>query len=331
MFIVIVSRVKPAQARLTPATLTRRKKRSDMKSKICRAFARTKLFRALTIVPLLVAGPVASALPAQGADGVSLKMGNPSQAKADVAQKDNYLMEEDYFTLSYNDSKGTPNWVSWRLARNDLGNAPRFQFHPDEGLPAGCTQITPRDYTGGGFDRGHMCPHSDRSADDDMSEATFSMANMIPQSPYVNQKAWAQLETYCRDLVEYHNKTLYIVDGPAGQGGKGRNGYKDTVGKVHKVVVPAKCWKVIMVLDAGRGDDLKKVNENTRLIAVIMPNDMSVGEDWAGYRVSVKDVEQLTGYTFFNKVNRSIIEPLKEAVDDEPIGPATPIRHGTGD
>ena len=101
-------------------------------------------------------------------------------------------MEKPFFALSYNNSKATSNWVSWHLTINELGNAPRFPFHPDEELPGGFTQILPKDYTGGGFDRGHMCPHSDRSADDDMSEATFVMSNIIPQSPHLNQKAWAQ-------------------------------------------------------------------------------------------------------------------------------------------
>ena len=287
---------------------------------------KTKLFPILTITAILFAS---LALPVRAGDYAHLKMGNPSQAKADVSQKDNFLMEKDYFALSYNNSKGTPNWVSWRLVKTDLGSAPRFQFHPDEDLPNGFVQISPKDYTGGGFDRGHMCPHSDRSASDDMSEATFSMANMIPQSPNVNQKAWAQLESYCRDLVENHNKTLYIIDGPAGQGGTGKKGAKQTVGSVNKVVAPAKCWKVIMVLNAGQGNDLKKVNDNTRLIAVIMPNDMTVGEEWAGYRVSVKDVENLTGYKFFDKVDDSVIGPLKETVDDEPIAHGTIVHRGT--
>jgi len=252
-------------------------------------------------------------------DTTNLLMGNPSEARHDASDKDNYLMVKKYFTLSYNNSKGTPNWVSWHLDEKDLGNAPRKQFHPDEDLPFGFIQITPKDYTGGGFDRGHMCPHSDRSADDDMSYETFLMSNMIPQSPHVNQKAWAQLEMYCRELVEKQRKSLYIIDGPVGQGGTGRTGFKLTVGKVHEVTVPAKCWKVIMVLDSAAGDDLNKVNENTRIIAVIMPNDMTVGESWGEFRVSVKAVEALTGYKFFNKVPASIIEPLKAKVDNETV------------
>jgi len=261
------------------------------------------------------------------ADSPHLKMGNPSGATSDQSDKDNFLMEKDYFALSYNDSKGTPNWVSWQLTKDDLGTAPRKPFYPDKDLPEGFKKVTPKDYVGGGFDRGHMCPHSDRAADDDTSTATFVMTNIIPQSPHVNQKAWDQLEIYCRDLVENHRKTLYIVSGPAGKGGKGRKGAKETLA-AGKVTVPATCWKVIMVLDAKRGNDLKKVNDTTRLIAVIMPNDMTVGYEWGDYRVSVKEVEELSGYKFFDKVPSSIIDSLKEEVDEERIPPPVIPRRG---
>ena len=63
------------------------------------------------------------------------------------------------------------------------------------------------------------------------------------------------------------------------------------------------------------GNDVDRVNEKTRLIAVVMPNDDSVRHDWARYRTSVKDVENLTGYTFFDRVPADIINPLKEKVD----------------
>jgi endonuclease G len=265
-----------------------------------------------------------AAIHAQSPD---MLFGNPSHATADTTNADNFLMVKPYFALAYNNSKGTPNWVSWRLVDTDIGSAPRVQFYPDQDLPRGFRMVTPGDYTGSGFDRGHMCDHSDRSSTPEASHATFSMSNMIPQSPYVNQKAWAQLEAYCRQLVERGHKHLYIVAGPAGQGGDGKKGPRMQIGRATQVIVPAKCWKVILVLDGGLGDDLQKVNANTRLIAVIMPNDMSVGEEWAGYRVSVRAVEQLTGYTFFDQVPAAVIAPLKTVVDGERIPRPVALRH----
>jgi endonuclease G len=248
-----------------------------------------------------------------------LLMGNPSKAEADSAKKDNYLHQKEFFALSYNNTNGTPNWVSWRLVKDDLGKAPRkLVFDTDKDLPNGFKKVTHKDYNGSGFDRGHMCPHSDRDKDLQSSYATFVMTNIIPQSPVVNQKTWAELESYCRSLVADGKKALYIVAGPAGRGGRGRFGYKNLIAD-GKVVVPDKCWKVVLVLEPGS----TKVDQSSRVIAVIMPNDNNIKLDWTDYRVSLKDVEGLTSYRFFEKAfegaDADLVKALREEVDAVPI------------
>lgn len=248
----------------------------------------------------------------------NLIMGNPSNATSNRSNKNNYLIVNPYFTLSYNSSKGTPNWVSWQLKASNIGSAPRVPFYPDTHLPSGFQTIVPNDYTGSGFDRGHMCPHQDRSANSKMSTSTFVMTNIIPQSPPLNQKTWMYLEDYCRDLAQQGN-VLYIISGPYGIGGRGNNGLRKTIGIKNTVTVPLKCWKVIMVLPANSGGSPKNATKSTRLIAVMMPNIKSLSGNWARYRTSVATVEQMTGYKFFNKVPQSIIGPLKKKVDTMPI------------
>jgi len=267
--------------------------------------------------PLLcAAGLLLSLLPAARADEYPhLKMGNPSKAKEAAGDKDNYLMKKKYFALSYNNDKGTPNWVSWRVVKDDLGDARRVPFYPDPDLPRGFRHVLPNDYTGSGFDRGHVCPHSDRASSPEASRATFVMTNMIPQAPNVNQEAWADLEDYLRHLVKEGHR-LYIIAGPAGKGGIGKHGKAETIAE-GKVTVPASCWKVVMVLPEGDDkDDIDKVFARTRIIGVIMPNDETVKHHWPRYRTSVKEVEKLTGYTFFDKVPAETINPLKEKVDE---------------
>lgn len=285
---------------------------------------RIKLFLSILIVMLLVVGCQRSTAPDRN---LSLAMGNPSNATTNPSNKDNYLKAYKYFALSYNSSKGTPNWVSWRLTKDDIGNAARVPFYPDTHLPRGFQVVTPGDYTGSGFDRGHMCPHGDRSANDIMSKSTFVMTNIIPQSPPLNQQTWAELESYCRDLAN-QGKVLYIIDGPYGKGGTGKNGPAETIGIMNTITVPSRCWKVIMVLDSGSGDDVSRVNSNTRLIAVVMPNTMKVRRGWAGYRTSVANVEKLTGYKFFDKVPAEIINPLKNMVDKVHIPRSAPPSYG---
>ncbi len=258
-------------------------------------------------------------LPDRAADtSPHLLMGNPSNATAGFFEENNLLVCHRHFVLSYNGREGRPNWVSWRLTKEGLGVAERGQFHPDSQLPD-YLQVMPSDYADSGFDRGHMCPHGDRTADPNMSQSTFVMSNIVPQSPDLNQRTWERLESYCRDLAR-DDKVLYIISGPSGKGGSGKNGKRSIIGRKNTVVVPSKCWKVIMVLDGASHDDIARVNSKTRLIAVIMPNTMSVSKkDWFKYRVSVEEVERLTGYEFFSNVPSEVIKPLKKKVDRTPI------------
>ncbi|MDB5392104.1 MAG: hypothetical protein JWM11_7750 [Planctomycetaceae bacterium] len=252
--------------------------------------------------------------------GDNLLMGNPSDARHDVTFKNNFLMEKKFFTLSYNNATGTPNWVSWHLNHETIGDKPRpRKFLEDATLPPGFIRVTSEDYINSGFDRGHMCPHSDRNKTDEEDKSTFIMTNIVPQSGPNNQGAWDALEVYCRHLVERQGKELYIISGPAGMRGEGKSGYKNKIGG-GKIVVPHTTWKVIMVLDADDSQsDLNRVSDETRLIAVIVPNDMSVDKThWGHYRHSVSEVEELTGLTFFSKV-AGRLGNAKDHVDDEPI------------
>ncbi len=224
-------------------------------------------------------------------------------------------MMKKYYALSYNDGRGTPNWVSWVVTRQDLGEAPRKPtFDPDSELPQGFHHITHKDYSGSGFDRGHLCPHSDRAADNQMSFSTFVMTNVIPQAPKVNQKTWNELEIYLRNQVR-HGHQLYVIAGPAGKGGRGKDGFKEELAG-GKIAVPAQCWKIAVVVPEGELADLSKINPRTRVIAVLMPNDeQKIDLHWAKYRTSVRQIEKLTGYTFFDRLSPDLANELKEKVD----------------
>jgi endonuclease G, mitochondrial len=245
---------------------------------------------------------------------INLLMGNPSQATTSPGNSENYLIARPQYALSYSKNKGIPNWVSWQLNASWLGDAHRVgKFAPDQDLPADWVRIKPSDYTGSGFDRGHMSNSEDRSRSPEDNIQTFLMTNIIPQSPDNNQGAWVQLENYSRQLVR-SGKELFIVSGGYGQGGIGKNGLKATVGQ-GKVLVPAVTWKVILVLDKPNSG-VAGVDRNTRTIAVIMPNKQGIKSDpWQQYSTSVQAVEKLTGYKFFTTVPEPIGTVIKAKVD----------------
>lgn len=237
-----------------------------------------------------------------------LLLGNPSGATTDIANENNYLMYKPQFTLSYNRSRATANWVAWRLDNGWLGSTDRTDdFRPDTDLPAGWYQATTFDYSGSGYDRGHMTPSGDRTRSVVDNSATFLMTNIIPQHPDNNQGPWADFEVYLRTLAQ-EGKELYIVSGVLGNVGTIAGG---------KIVVPEATWKVVLVLLNGN-NDLQRINKATRTIAIVIPNQtVNRNAGWRAFRTTVNGVEALTGYDFFSEVPKNTQELIERRRDIE--------------
>ena len=236
-----------------------------------------------------------------------LALGNPSNATNSTSNADNYLMVNTAYALSYNNSRGEANWVSWRISASDFGDAERQNdFRPDPGLPPNFTHITPADYTGSGFDRGHLCPSADRSSSEQINSQTFFMTNMTPQTPDLNRQVWEHLESYSRDLVKKNKVDLFVIAGAYGEKGKLKK----------KVVVPTNCWKIIVAVPQGA--DFSAVNADTQVIAVDMPNTPGIGgNDWRKYRTTVRSIEQKTNLNLLSNLPQSLQDTLETRVDNK--------------
>lgn len=235
-----------------------------------------------------------------------LALGNPSGAVADPAQPTNYLISRDQYALSYHRDRGIPTWVSWHLQAADLGTTPRYSgpFITDTSLPAGWPRVTHNDYTGSGFDRGHMTPSADRTASVADNEATFILTNVLPQAPTNNQGLWAQLEDQARDLIAQGNE-LYVIAGGAGSRGTLAGG---------TLTIPEAVWKVILVLPADEGDDAARVTATTQVLAVWTPNDATVaGKTWQDYATTARCIEQRTGLDLFAAVEDTVEAAIQGA------------------
>jgi endonuclease G len=247
-----------------------------------------------------------------------LTMGNPSNA---LASPTNYLLVKDQYVLSYNNNTRIPNWVSWQLSDRWLGSVPRQNdFRADTYLPNNFYQVKGSDYSGRGFDRGHMVPSADRTKTIASNSATFLMTNMIPQAPDNNQGPWASLEDYLRTLVS-QGKELYIIAGGYGTCGTGSNGRKCSFSAAtdvrYSITVPAKTWKVIVVLDRP-GSGVAGVTSSTRVITVDIPNSQGLRNvRWQAYRISVNTLEERTGYNFLSAVPSSIQNVIEARVDNQ--------------
>lgn len=238
----------------------------------------------------------------------NLLLGNPTNAGK---SPDNYLLARPQYTLSYNRSRGAANWVAWHIDAQDLGEADRGNFRPDPALPADW-RIGPNAYRNSGYDRGHVCPSGDRTASRADNDATFYMSNMLPQTAELNRAVWADFENALRDIVRAGNE-IYVIAGGSGTAGTIDNG---------NVTVPQVCWKVALVLPAGK-NDLKRINAQTRVISVAMPNVAAQklkNSDWRDYIVTTKKLSSAVKINFFPALPQDLQSALEAKKDGGTIG-----------
>jgi endonuclease G len=248
-----------------------------------------------------------------GGSGAALSkhttLGIPLAASA--SDPNNFLSVKSGYVVSYNGSRKVPNWVAWELNTSYLGSADRQDdFRVDNTFPASEPQAALADYSGSGYDRGHMCPSADRTLTVAANSQTFFLTNMVPQAGNNNRGAWADLEAESRTLVE-SGKELFIVSGGV------FSASSNTIG--NGVVVPDKTFKVIVVLDAvGQGP--ASVTSATRVISVMMPNEdsqISLSADWHSFRVSVDSIEAATGQNFLSDVDPAVQAVVEARVDNQ--------------
>ena len=273
------------------------------------------LFLLLTSLAISSGEPVSSAAIAK-ADlsgraiynaNVHLSMGNPSNATSDPQHGDNYLMLKQGYALSYNNDQGKPNWVSWQLNNSWFGRSGRTDnWNSDRTLPKNWNRVTPNSYKGSGYDRGHMTPSDDRTRSPEVNSETFLMTNILPQAPDNNRGAWVELEKYSRELAK-EGKELYIIAGGVGKKGEIAGG---------KVSVPARVWKVIVVLEQP-GLGIGGISASTRTIAVDMPNENGISQDWQQFKTSIDKIEANTSYDFLSAVPTSIQAEIEAKIDGE--------------
>lgn len=234
------------------------------------------------------------------------------------AEPDQLFVCHTRYVLSHNNERKTPDWVLEQLTREQAdGKHTRPEgkrFVNEDNI---CEKAQAHhDYSGSGFDRGHMAPSGDFKSDADLMEESFTMSNVVPQvGREFNQAIWKQFEALVKK-VAINRGTLYVITGPI---------YTDEAVKVTKtdnacgneftidppkreaicgskkscgeqgIAVPAALFKVLYDPKLGRAN------------AYVMPNIKYPGTKKPevlvqNYRTTVRVVETLTGLQMFNEL-----------------------------
>lgn len=243
------------------------------------------------------ASPAAPVPPASRGGALAAVAASPNVAlgvPTDADPSDDVLIDERAYVVSYNPRRRVANWVSWRLDRASFGSVGRRDdFRPDPALPPELYRVTPHDYAKSGYDRGHLCPSGDRQSSPEENSLTFLMTNMHPQLHELNAGPWEKLEQWERQLARRPGAEVHVVAGPV---------FAEpsrTIG--NGVAVPKASFKIVVELGAGEGPSA--VRNETRVVAVSMPNEHGVGgRAWTDFATSVDALEAATGYDFLSAV-----------------------------
>jgi endonuclease G len=181
------------------------------------------------------------------------------------------------YTTVFSKTLKYPVLVEWWVTKESVSctnpTARVDQFLPDP-LLAAETNLA-KDYTGSGFDRGHVAPAADNQCfGPNIMKETFYYSNMTPQYPQLNRGDWKKLETVTRDLA----KSLDSIKVWSGSIGVQK--------KIGSLSVPTKCWKVLYI---------KKTNEWK---AYIFDNTALKSDGIENNLVNIKQIEALTNFKF---------------------------------
>lgn len=198
-------------------------------------------------------------------------------------------LDYSYYTLCYSPEHRQAVWTKHTLTRELLSgkqkrtNDYRADFFVED-------PVDEKDYRGSGFDRGHMVPAGDMKLNRQSMSQTFYMTNMSPQRPQLNQNTWAKIENRIRQQVRTFG-TAHVVTAPVLQADlpRIRSG----------VSVPEFYYKLAYFPEAGFME------------AYWVENRSYKGTPIAQLRVSVREVEDLTGFDFYSELPADLQEELE--------------------
>lgn len=181
------------------------------------------------------------------------------------------------YAVNYNYVTKVPFYVVEHITVDHLTKvAPRKDdFREDPEVPAQYRQ-TLADYTGQGFDRGHVAPAADMTYNAQAMSESFFLTNMMPQVPGNNRGIWKYLEENVRYWAQVKGD-VYVITGALFEG---------QPKMMNKVTIPSHVYKI--VIDPKSGKQIAYVFPNEKLDPKLIDN----------YAVSVASIEQRSGINF---------------------------------
>lgn len=175
----------------------------------------------------------------------------------------------DGFAVMYSGISRTPLWSAEYLDRKRLQQAKQIDredsFHEESRLPQSM-RAKLSDYSGSGYDRGHLAPNGDM-ANRSQQYDSFSLANIAPQSPRNNRYIWRNIESATRYLTQQYGE-VYTVTGVAFTDKKA----KQLAGRV---LVPSHFFKAVYIPAINQAGVYYAPNDESERIEIISIDELT--------------------------------------------------------
>lgn len=197
------------------------------------------------------------------------------------------------YLIVYSNQTRTPAYVIERLLPGSFEDGHHVDrehlgFYSEAALVS--NRATNADYTGSGYDRGHMAAAANHTSCQDATLETFTLSNTIPQFPACNRGNWKTLENHARALVKT-SAGVYVYSGPLyipqqAPNSSDRFVVYQVIG-ANTVAVPTHFFKVMVVEPiSGRATVECYIVENSPDVKSLSLEQMRVGleevEGWSG-------------------------------------------------
>ncbi|WP_227670023.1 DNA/RNA non-specific endonuclease [Psychrobacter sp. N25K4-3-2] len=175
----------------------------------------------------------------------------------------------DGFAVMYSGVSRTPLWSAEYLDRKRLQQAKEIDredsFHEESRLPTSA-RASLSDYSGSGYDRGHLAPNADM-ANRSQQYDSFSLANIAPQSPRNNRYIWRNIESATRYLTQQYGE-VYTITGVAFTG-------KKTKQLADRVLVPSHFFKAVYIPAINQAGVYYTPNDESERIEIISVDELA--------------------------------------------------------
>lgn len=210
-------------------------------------------------------------------------------------------------------------WVAYPLHKaytSGSGNRDYSSFGYDPKVDDELQANLGRGSYNGWYDRGHQLPAADRKCSQQMMDQTFYATNMTPQQSNFNQKKWGMLEGRVRNMV--CSDTLYVVTGAYFEGEHDSSIASQTTDKSgNNCPTPTYYYKALLRTKKGNtGKSIDEISDASQVRAIVFwMKHANTGEDTnitSSDCISVAELEEITGFTFFPMLNDDIEQEVKQ-------------------